>query len=192
MSDIEWRSRAECRTPEQYGLDAEDWFPLPSQPARDAKNVCLGCPVRKDCAMEANRSGQHGIWAGFSLPKQRGSLRRYLKLVDASDEQGRAEEAAETVGTCADCGAEIQAKFPTQLCRPCVLGKSRQEPRVLIDVVRPHLLDLRAAGWTNRGIATASGVHHQTVHSVVAERALSVSRSTANKLLAIQLKSVNA
>lgn len=186
MSDIEWRSKAACRFPEKYGLDAEDWFPLPSQPARDVKRVCLDCPVRKDCASEAKDFGQHGIWAGFSMPKQRRSLRQYLSLGDATAEHDEANKPNPVVGTCVDCGSDIRTKFRSVRCRPCLLSNARQEPRVLIGVIRPHLLGLRALGWTNRGIAAACGVHHQIINEVVAERALSVSRDAANKLLAVE------
>lgn len=185
MSDIEWRSKAACKD-----ADSELFFPLNIRDAEDAQDICFEkCPVRATCAAEAVRTrNTHGVHGGFFLPDQKALLRRYVKNEQAAE----TGDPALVTSICIECGTEIRAKFPKQRCRPCVLGEARQEPRVLVGVVRPHLMALRAEGWSNRAISTESGVHHQTVGDVVAERALSVTRSAANELFALQLKSVNA
>lgn len=51
------------------------WYPEhgDSVIARQAQEVCKGCPVRVDCLGWAitNAAGKHGIWAGFSERKLR-------------------------------------------------------------------------------------------------------------------------
>ena len=40
--------------------------------AREAKQVCAGCPVRDDCLADALTTGtSHGIWGGLSVRERR-------------------------------------------------------------------------------------------------------------------------
>jgi WhiB family transcriptional regulator, redox-sensing transcriptional regulator len=61
-----WRSAAACRS-----ADPELFFPL-SESGRsleqigEAKAICTGCPVRRQCLQFALRTRAHGIWGGLT------------------------------------------------------------------------------------------------------------------------------
>jgi WhiB family redox-sensing transcriptional regulator len=61
-----WRSAAACRS-----ADPELFFPL-SESGRsleqiaEAKVICTGCPVRRQCLQFALRTRAHGIWGGLT------------------------------------------------------------------------------------------------------------------------------
>jgi WhiB family transcriptional regulator, redox-sensing transcriptional regulator len=60
-----WRSAAACRS-----ADPELFFPISDSgpslvQAAEAKAICAGCPVRRQCLAFALRTRQvHGIWGG--------------------------------------------------------------------------------------------------------------------------------
>ena len=62
-----WRSVAACQS-----CDPELFFPLSSSgPAVEqiarAKEICAGCPVRRECLAFALRTRQaHGVWGGLT------------------------------------------------------------------------------------------------------------------------------
>ena len=63
----DWRSAAACRS-----ADPDLFFPV-SDPgaslaqAAEAKAICAGCPVHRQCLAFALRTGQiHGIWGGLT------------------------------------------------------------------------------------------------------------------------------
>jgi WhiB family redox-sensing transcriptional regulator len=56
--------------------DPEAFFPERGQSAKDAKQVCLACPVRVDCLTWAlDNAEHHGVWGGLT-EKERLRLRR--------------------------------------------------------------------------------------------------------------------
>jgi WhiB family transcriptional regulator, redox-sensing transcriptional regulator len=70
-----WRERAAC-----LGMSTELFFPAGStgkaiDQADEAKLVCAGCPVRRQCLEYAIGTGQEGIW-GATTEDERRSLRR--------------------------------------------------------------------------------------------------------------------
>ena len=74
-----WRESAACRH-----ADPELFFPVGSrgfaavQP-RQAKSLCAGCPVRRECLRYALDSQQYfGIWGGYDEDERR-SLRRWWR-----------------------------------------------------------------------------------------------------------------
>ncbi|MBF6515300.1 WhiB family transcriptional regulator [Nocardia cyriacigeorgica] len=75
-----WREDAACRA----HRSPEWWQPeRPSDPAIDAKTVCVSCPVRIDCGLTAALSNERvGVWAGFRTDstKERRQLRKWLGL----------------------------------------------------------------------------------------------------------------
>jgi WhiB family transcriptional regulator, redox-sensing transcriptional regulator len=63
----DWRSTAACRS-----ADPELFFPISDSgpslvQAAEAKAICAGCPVRRQCLAFAVRTRQvHGIWGGLT------------------------------------------------------------------------------------------------------------------------------
>ena len=62
-----WRSSAACRS-----ADPDLFFPISSSgpsmaQVAEAKAICTGCPVRRDCLAFALRTHQvYGVWGGLS------------------------------------------------------------------------------------------------------------------------------
>jgi WhiB family redox-sensing transcriptional regulator len=67
-----WRSAAACRP-----TDPELFFPLSEfgsarEQIAEAKAICAGCPVRRQCLRFALRTRQtHGIWGGLTELERR-------------------------------------------------------------------------------------------------------------------------
>ncbi|MEV8396325.1 WhiB family transcriptional regulator [Streptomyces niveus] len=70
MSRHDWHEDAACAS-----VDPEVFFPDRGRPARPALQVCMGCPVRRQCAEHAIPNETHGVWGGLS-EKERKALRR--------------------------------------------------------------------------------------------------------------------
>lgn len=69
-----WTERAICSQ-----CDPELWFPNPGSTSRDAKRVCISCPVRAQCLEYALRTDQRfGVWGGMS-ERDRRRLRRHIR-----------------------------------------------------------------------------------------------------------------
>lgn len=72
MSGDDWQDRANC-----LGVDPDLFFPALGETAVDAKAVCAGCAVRRECLEEALATPpleDHGIWGGTSV-RQRKAIR---------------------------------------------------------------------------------------------------------------------
>lgn len=66
-----WKAKAAC-TPDQADL----FFPERGDDADEAKRICAGCTVRRECLTAALVNNEHiGIWGGLS-GKERRRLRR--------------------------------------------------------------------------------------------------------------------
>lgn len=67
-----WKELAICSQ-----TDPEIFFPEKGGSTREAKAVCRGCPVRKDCLQAAlDRDERFGIWGGYSERERRSMKRR--------------------------------------------------------------------------------------------------------------------
>ncbi|MGV9891676.1 WhiB family transcriptional regulator [Streptomyces sp. NPDC003395] len=66
-----WRDHAACAQ-----VDADLFFPLGDnqlarQQAAQAKEICMGCPVRQSCLQWALNSRQdHGVWGGLTAQER--------------------------------------------------------------------------------------------------------------------------
>jgi WhiB family transcriptional regulator, redox-sensing transcriptional regulator len=77
MPDRDWQQLAACRH-----ADPELFFPLSaSGPSLDqitqAKAICAGCPVRRQClAFALDTRQKHGVWGGMSEEERRPRARK--------------------------------------------------------------------------------------------------------------------
>lgn len=69
-----WSVFGSCR---ETGPDDQTWFPEQKWGrATDAKRICQGCPVRRECLEYALKRGErYGVWGGLTT-KERQALRR--------------------------------------------------------------------------------------------------------------------
>lgn len=64
---LAWQERALCAQ-----TDPEAFFPEKGGSTRDAKKVCVGCPVQKECLEYAlEHDERFGIWGGLSERERR-------------------------------------------------------------------------------------------------------------------------
>jgi len=69
--DHGWQDHANC-----LGVDPDLFFPERGASTREAKEVCRGCVVRKECLEFALQNGEKfGIWGGLS-ERERRRIRR--------------------------------------------------------------------------------------------------------------------
>lgn len=79
--DLAWQEEALCA---QVGGD--EWFPDKGGSVRDAKRICMACPVREACLQYAlDNVERFGIWGGKSERERRRLLPvRALERWDAA------------------------------------------------------------------------------------------------------------
>lgn len=66
-AEEEWPSRAVCSQ-----TDPEAFYPEKGGSTRDAKKVCVGCPVRTQCLQWAlDHDERYGVWGGLSERERR-------------------------------------------------------------------------------------------------------------------------
>jgi len=63
----EWMADGLCQQ-----VDGEVWYPEKGSSNRDAKRVCLACPVKAECLQYAlDNDEQFGVWGGLSSAERR-------------------------------------------------------------------------------------------------------------------------
>lgn len=79
---VDWRVRAECRA-----VDPDTFFPASDRgpEVAQAKAVCAGCPVRRECLDEALRRIPDGIAGGLTAAERRTLLRGRPQRVDPNE-----------------------------------------------------------------------------------------------------------
>lgn len=63
--DLEWHDLAMCA-----GMDREDFYDNYESNPNTAKlidEVCLSCPVIRECLRAGVENGEYGVWGGFYL-----------------------------------------------------------------------------------------------------------------------------
>lgn len=66
-TEVEWQDRALCAE-----TDPEAFFPEKGGSTRDAKRICQGCEVKKECLEYALANDERfGIWGGLSERERR-------------------------------------------------------------------------------------------------------------------------
>lgn len=88
MADDSWREKAACRA-----YDAALWFPEEPEVVRgeprkretpriykEAKKICMGCPVQEAClAYALDTKACCGMWGGLTRPERASILRERRK-----------------------------------------------------------------------------------------------------------------
>jgi WhiB family redox-sensing transcriptional regulator len=176
----DWRHRAACRNHENPDL----WFSdgLKSEATREAKRICHGCPVRRDCGDEAARHGIRDGVAGGYHTKFTGEWEQLHIWLGRELPNGRRGKQEPRAVVCAQCGNEFETRRQDLLmrCPPCVQG--------LVDAVpvREHIIRVKAAtGWSNRQIGERAGVSKNAVRALLIEQQY-ISRTTAVRLRAVR------
>lgn len=102
-----WQAKGACRK----SKTPDDWFPdkeAPQWKTIDARTLCLGCAVRKECLQYAlDHPNERGIW-GALTEKERAGMR-----------SGR---PAKAFGTCRECCGEFvkregSHRYCSDVCR---------------------------------------------------------------------------
>lgn len=92
----EWRTRGACRgrdVAQFFSAEGEHKLAAQRRVAR-AKSVCVGCPVRSECAAQALAAREeHGVWGGFTSRERKRLLA--LGWTDVVDERHARVDVAE-------------------------------------------------------------------------------------------------
>jgi WhiB family redox-sensing transcriptional regulator len=99
-----WKADALCAQ-----TDPEAFFPEKGGSTREAKRICIGCPVREECLDYAlEHDERFGIWGGLSERE-----RRALKRGDRGPEVNITRTNARP---CRGCGETITSADTTNYC----------------------------------------------------------------------------
>ena len=89
------------------------FFVEPGHNAAEAKQVCAGCPCRRECLLLALETGtDYGVFGGLT-PKERAGMRRPL------------HERVAQCGT--DAGYQRHVRIPEPACRACLTAHTSAE-----------------------------------------------------------------
>lgn len=70
---MHWSASALCAQ-----VDPALFFPARGHAAPEARQICMGCPVRAECLADAlSRNEPSGVWGGLSV-RERNKLRRQV------------------------------------------------------------------------------------------------------------------
>lgn len=81
-SDWAWQDSANCRGEDLNLFFGTEFERGPEKDAREreAKLVCMACPVTRECLDAALRSAQqHGVWAGMTAAERAAKRRSILR-----------------------------------------------------------------------------------------------------------------
>jgi len=151
---MDWRYEAAC-----LDEDPELFFPIgntgPAIPQiAKATAICAGCPVSQECLRWALDTGQDaGIWGGLPEDERRALKRRNARQRNASFSTPRAPREREPQG-----------------------GFVAAEP------VRVILAEASERRWMVMDLADATGLHQQSIASILKSRTSSVTELTARKV----------
>ena len=81
-TDEDWYERALCPQ-----TDPDAFFPEKGGSTKEAKKICLGCPVKQQCLQWAlDNDERFGIWGGLS-ERERRRLKRGIDISPAQNDQ---------------------------------------------------------------------------------------------------------
>ncbi|MGV9666968.1 WhiB family transcriptional regulator [Nocardia niigatensis] len=171
----DWRHSAACKG----HPNPEIWFTTrpDDADALEAKAICAGCPVLRDCGTEAVRKRERfGIVGGFHTEDEL-DWKQLVESVGVSDTRPRTRVYQWRTFTC-ECGREVRTKSPRNRCHPC------SADLVEVGPVYAHVNRLRQiGGMTLREIAEASGLKKNTISHLARQEW--ISRKNSELLLAV-------
>jgi len=91
LAPRDWRTLAACQytDPDLFFIDGGSLFEAAAIASDQARRVCLGCPVRRECLAYALAAGEpHGTWGGLSerqLRAERGRRRPAEEVIAEAD-----------------------------------------------------------------------------------------------------------
>ncbi|MFI5541987.1 WhiB family transcriptional regulator [Nocardia sp. NPDC051900] len=176
----DWRHRAACGKHPNPDM----WFSrnLHSAATKEAKRICWGCPVQRDCGDDAIR---HNIRAGVAGGYHTRFAGEWAQLHiwlgrKPPEKQSGAHEPRSIV--CAQCRSEFQTRRQNTVtrCPPCEQGLVDAAP------VRKHVERVHAeTGWSYREIAQRAGLSKNVVGSLMTRQQY-INRKTAELLRAVR------
>ncbi len=124
-----WTERALCAK-----VDPELFFPGAGEQAREAKSVCLECPVRTECLQYAlDKDERFGVWGGLRANERR-SLNRgcrvstsvLIKCINGHDQTDPNSRTRE--GRCKECDRLRRKREYDRLARLGLKGRGQGIP----------------------------------------------------------------
>lgn len=112
--EVNWRLRAACRD----HPDPDVFFPEVGEKSKreEAKLICRGCPVRRECGQYASERGPvHGVWGGVKQPaaaayaKYRSPMARLAGLQPCGTTAAHQRHRARGETPCVACAAAKSA-----------------------------------------------------------------------------------
>ncbi|MEV0357156.1 WhiB family transcriptional regulator [Nocardia sp. NPDC050697] len=172
-----WTDRARCR------YQPERWWSTDDVVLAEAKRLCIGCPVRRQCGQKAyDKTLQEGVAAGFSLDDrdEARALAVYLEVPPKLPVRKKRP--------CEKCGKEFRSQRKDALvCPSC--KRDKPEKFAPAPPLAAHLRWLRAErglSWQEIGllaeapIPTLQGVaKHQRVNAALAKRVYAITENVA-------------
>jgi WhiB family redox-sensing transcriptional regulator len=80
----EWHNQGLC-----IGEDPEVFFPSRGDPGSNAREICTGCRVRRECLKYAIDADEFGIWGGLDQTARRHLRRRQRRKSAAAGGKAR-------------------------------------------------------------------------------------------------------
>jgi WhiB family redox-sensing transcriptional regulator len=166
--DAPWYERGACRARSAATTEDDDPFFHPEgergapkeQRISAAKDICATCPVLAQCRDYAMTAGEtFGIWGGLSED----------------------ERAALRAGQSAGTGRWLHVE-------PFRFAETKVERVLQPESVLGHLNRLTDAGFSATAIARVAGVGPETVRALLVGTKKQVFRTTAEKLLSVQVR----
>jgi WhiB family redox-sensing transcriptional regulator len=75
-ADLDWRERAACAGKQEFFF-ADHKATL----VREAKKICMSCPVKTQCLAHAMRHDEYGVWGGLTANERRRARRAQKKTL---------------------------------------------------------------------------------------------------------------
>lgn len=160
--DIPWQEQGACRDADEtlfFHPDGETGV-AKAQRIAAAKDVCATCDVVAHCRADALARGEaFGIWGGLSED----------------------ERAAILAGRSAGSSRWLHVE-------PFHFADTRVERVLEPEAILGHLNKLADAGFSPTAVARVAGVAPETVRTLIAGTKKQVFRTTAEKLLSVQVR----
>ncbi|MGW4718311.1 WhiB family transcriptional regulator [Nocardia sp. NPDC004260] len=161
----------------------ELWWSSNKDDIDEARAICVGCPVRKQCATVAVRTDLlEGIWGGYDFS----SIKQYRAAAKlAGLEPSRRRRRKKQERDCTKCGAQFTTQQDDEQCVACRQGLVDPGP------TREHILALRETmTWSE--ISARSGVSTASLGDLINGRSKHVTAQTEARIRALPVPATTA